>query len=887
MKPIFNRTSNGCLFAPVSRSVVVAVFCLFLLAFSLGRLSTDWETTIVGESLPVTFFAVLMALLATLVCLTAFSKDLKLMFKGNQAQLYQVLDSMPIASLLVDTSGIVRESNAAACTLLSYELHELIGMRIDSIIWRVDLEALPKDCLSVLNEIQEKKRGAFEGTVYVRSKNDSKIPVLIDVAWRRLNGQDQALVAIIDKSENSNLREIINESMSFQQVILQHIPYCVIGVSCSGTISVLNDAARSFFNIPSSLLGDRSYASVEHPELFELLRAAYSLADATYSSPLQTGTAPLPFPEGSASVAGEQKIIRADGTSALFSYSVVLMKDEEGKNNGFLVIGSDHSEQRSKDLMVNRALIKLQLATQAADIGVWTWDLSTNEIEIDRRIRDIYGIKRKDRRDAISYEYWLERVHPDDRAQFEARIQRAKVSALPFTYTYRAVTRDESTVHIQTSAVFELDENSCPLRMIGINRNISEQVTYQQRTQEASAAATAAAEAKSNFLANMSHEIRTPMNAILGFTTLLIDSPLSSTQRMYLERVQTSSQALLSLLNDILDHTKIEAGKLSFEVAPFDLNKVVEQVTSLFSLRFIEKKLTWRVVIDPKTPTYLMGDSLRLGQVLINLVDNAIKFTEAGEVVLSIGTLGAGRKNKTLSFAVSDTGTGISTSSVDQVFKPFFQSDTSISRKFGGTGLGLWIAKQLVKAMGGDLAVESELGKGSVFSFTVSFRLSEVEVSATQVGSKSEFAQALDASSKISGAHILLVDDNRINQQLCQLLLTKLGVTFTAASDGQQAIDACNTLSFDMILMDLQMPGVDGLTASKEIIKQLGNRAPPIIALTAAAMSSDRDNALEAGMVDFLSKPFTVTELSALMIKWIYPESVKKTVAHEQNKALI
>ena len=887
MKPIFNRTSNGCLFAPVSRSVVVAVFCLFLVAFSLGRLSTDWETTIVGESLPVTFFAVLMALLATLVCLTAFSKDLKLMFKGNQAQLYQVLDSMPIASLLVDTSGIVRESNAAACTLLSYELHELIGMRIDSIIWRVDLEALPKDCLSVLNEIQEKKRGAFEGTVYVRSKNDSKIPVLIDVAWRRLNGQDQALVAIIDKSENSNLREIINESMSFQQVILQHIPYCVIGVSCSGTISVLNDAARSFFNIPSSLLGDRSYASVEHPELFELLRAAYSLADATYSSPLQTGTAPLPFPEGSASVAGEQKIIRADGTSALFSYSVVLMKDEEGKNNGFLVIGSDHSEQRSKDLMVNRALIKLQLATQAADIGVWTWDLSTNEIEIDRRIRDIYGIKRKDRRDAISYEYWLERVHPDDRAQFEARIQRAKVSALPFTYTYRAVTRDESTVHIQTSAVFELDENSCPLRMIGINRNISEQVTYQQRTQEASAAATAAAEAKSNFLANMSHEIRTPMNAILGFTTLLIDSPLSSTQRMYLERVQTSSQALLSLLNDILDHTKIEAGKLSFEVAPFDLNKVVEQVTSLFSLRFIEKKLTWRVVIDPKTPTYLMGDSLRLGQVLINLVDNAIKFTEAGEVVLSIGTLGAGRKNKTLSFAVSDTGTGISTSSVDQVFKPFFQSDTSISRKFGGTGLGLWIAKQLVKAMGGDLAVESELGKGSVFSFTVSFRLSEVEVSATQVGSKSEFAQALDASSKISGAHILLVDDNRINQQLCQLLLTKLGVTFTAASDGQQAIDACNTLSFDMILMDLQMPGVDGLTASKEIIKQLGNRAPPIIALTAAAMSSDRDNALEAGMVDFLSKPFTVTELSALMIKWIYPESVKKTVAHEQNKALI
>jgi PAS domain S-box-containing protein len=856
-------------------------------AFSLGRLSTDWETTIVGESLPVTFFAVLMALLATLVCLTAFSKDLKLMFKGNQAQLYQVLDSMPIASLLVDTSGIVRESNAAACTLLSYELHELIGMRIDSIIWRVDLEALPKDCLSVLNEIQEKKRGAFEGTVYVRSKNDSKIPVLIDVAWRRLNGQEQALVAIIDKSENSNLREIINESMSFQQVILQHIPYCVIGVSCSGTISVFNDAARSFFNIPSSLLGDRSYASVEHPELFELLRAAYSLADATYSSPLQTGTAPLPFPEGSASVAGEQKIIRADGTSALFSYSVVLMKDEEGKNNGFLVIGSDHSEQRSKDLMVNRALIKLQLATQAADIGVWTWDLSTNEIEIDRRIRDIYGIKRKDRRDAISYEYWLERVHPDDRAQFEARIQRAKVSALPFTYTYRAVTRDESTVHIQTSAVFELDENSCPLRMIGINRNISEQVTYQQRTQEASAAATAAAEAKSNFLANMSHEIRTPMNAILGFTTLLIDSPLSSTQRMYLERVQTSSQALLSLLNDILDHTKIEAGKLSFEVAPFDLNKVVEQVTSLFSLRFIEKKLTWRVVIDPKTPTYLMGDSLRLGQVLINLVDNAIKFTEAGEVVLSIGTLGAGRKNKTLSFAVSDTGTGISTSSVDQVFKPFFQSDTSISRKFGGTGLGLWIAKQLVKAMGGDLAVESELGKGSVFSFTVSFRLSEAEVSATQVGSESEFAQALDASSKISGAHILLVDDNRINQQLCQLLLTKLGVTFTAASDGQQAIDACNTLSFDMILMDLQMPGVDGLTASKEIIKQLGNRAPPIIALTAAAMSSDRDNALEAGMVDFLSKPFTVTELSALMIKWIYPESVKKTVAHEQNKALI
>ena len=887
MKLIFTRTNSGCLFAPVSRSVFVAVFCLSLLTFFVGRLSTDWIFTTVGDVVPVTFFAALIALLATVVCLAAFSKDLKLMFNGNKAQLYQVLDSLPIATLLVDTSGMIRESNAAACTLLGYELPELIGLRFDSIILRVDLEAHPSDCFNFLKEIQEKKRGAVGGSVYVCSKIDSKIPVIIDVVWRRFNGEEQALVTFIDKSENSHLHQIVNERMSFQQIILQHIPYCVIGVTHEGTISLFNDAAQSLFNIPSSQLSGQSYVSVRHPELLELLREAQSLADGTYTLPFQTCTAPLPVPEGSSCVAGEQKISRADGTSALFSFSVVLMKDEQGKNNGFLVIGADNSEQRSKDLIVNRTLIKLQLATQAAEIGVWTWDLSTNEIEIDRRIRDIYGIKRKDRRDAISYEYWLERVHPDDRAHFETRIQRAKASALPFTCTYRAVLEDQSTVHIQTSAVFELDDNSHPLRMIGINRDVSEQVTYQQRTQEASEAATAAAEAKTNFLANMSHEIRTPMNSILGFTSLLIDSTLSSTQRMYLERVQTSSQALLSLLNDILDHTKIEAGKLSFEVAPFDLNKVVEQVSSLFSLRFIEKNLNWRVVIDPKTPSYLLGDSLRLGQVLINLVDNAIKFTETGEIVLSIGTVGAGRKNKILSFSVSDTGSGISKSSVDQVFKPFFQNDTSISRKFGGTGLGLWIAKQLVKAMGGDLIVESELGKGSVFSFTASFRVAELEAPVVIENNESEFIHAKNAVSKISGSHILLVDDNRINQQLCQLLLTKLDVTFTAASDGQQAIDACNTLNFDLILMDLQMPGVDGLTASRQIIRQLGHRAPPIIAVTAAAMLSDRGDALEAGMVDFLSKPFTVTELSALMTKWINPQDGERSVVHVPNKALI
>ncbi|MBF0588229.1 MAG: response regulator [Magnetococcales bacterium] len=671
-------------------------------------------------------------------------------------------------------------------------------------------------------------------------------------------------------------------------------------------------------------------------------------------------------------------------------------------------------EQENKQLrLAQRATrlneAKLMEVQRFALISSWEVNAMSGRLTASEGLLNLLG---KSEADRLTLEDLMAAIHADDQQAFQDLYDRSLAGGRPFELGHRLINGEGDTLIIDHFCKTFFAPTGLPLKSMGLMQDITELKHTEERLKTAMSEAKAAVQAKSDFLANMSHEIRTPMNAIIGLSHLALQTGLAPKQQDYIHKVYTAAHSLLGIINDILDFSKIEAGKLDMEQVPFRLDKVLEDLAHLVTIKAREKGLELLIRVDPQAPNGLVGDPLRLSQILLNLANNAVKFTEQGEILLEVERIGDVNDSVMMRFSVKDSGIGMNEEQVTRLFQSFSQADASTTRKYGGTGLGLAISKRLTELMGGRIRAESTHGEGSCFTFTARFGLSDEQndpisdqlpgpdlrgtpilivddspdarrilhelaenltFDATLAASgeealelihkhdqasdpfklvymdwKMEGMDGMEASRRIKsdtsltappqvimvtaydpelmrqkldgwemdgmltkpvsastlmdaamaamghknrtpgqpkqggalsiaaiepirGARILLVEDNAVNQQVAQELLEQAQLEVTVAEHGQKALEILNQALFDAVLMDLQMPIMDGYEATHAIRKQQQFASLPIIAMTANAMAGDREKCLDAGMNDHVAKPIDPGELFAALAHWIEP----------------
>ena len=746
--------------------------------------------------------------------------------KASEQHLRSIFDTAQDAIITVDHSGKVCSANRAVFRLFGWAPQELVGVHMRSLMppRHVDqVETLLADYLRT----GRLTLPAGEQEQVCLTRDGKEKPVRISVGITHADSRPLFVVFVADISERQAMEKALRDSEQQYRSLISNIP----GVSfrClldrDWTMLFISDAVQSLTGYSTEDFISRrcSIADLYHPDDYQ--RVADEVVEAIEQGRNYTVEYRLLDREGEEHWIWESGSAVCDDNGVPRWIDGVLLDQTESKRR--------NAEYEGKVTAISKAMALIE------------FDLEGNILQVNDNALALFDYELED---VIGCHHTMF-CYPDQIASDSYRQGWADLRAGHFrTGEYRRKGKDGREVWIQASYNPILDTDGKPFKVVKLATDLTPRRVMEQELRAARDRAEAAAAARSSFLANMSHEIRTPMNAIIGFTELLLETPLSSAQRRHLSTVQHSSRSLLGLLNDILDMAKLDRGAIELEQLDFSLRELCEQVIASQGLAAESKGLQVYLDYPATLNEFFCGDPLRLQQVLTNLLGNAVKFTLQGDVCLKVsGEPGAMR------LAVKDTGIGIAADRLEKIFEPFAQADASMSRRFGGTGLGTTISRQLVELMGGRLRVESIEGQGSCFSVELPLR-----------AGKRMASQQRAVLPQLGPLNILAADDVPQNLELLQLTLEHFGHRVHCVADGEGALQAFIEERFDLILMDVQMPGVDGLQASRRI-RELeaveARESIPIIALTASVLDQDRQAALDSGMNGFASKPLDVSAL--------------------------
>jgi len=540
------------------------------------------------------------------------------------------------------------------------------------------------------------------------------------------------------------------------------------------------------------------------------------------------------------------------------------IKDPDGRNQ-IIVTAQDITDLIHAQKRVAESESRLQNVLDVIKEGVWDWHIPSGKLVHNGQWFELLGMQSGGLQNELMA--FVNVIHPDDRDDVMQRVNDLLEGRIAIYFSeHRMLKADGSVIWVQDRGrIAEWDAQGKPVRMVGSFSDITQRKESEAALQSAKQEAEMASRAKSEFLATMSHEIRTPMNGVIGMTSVLLDTPLNPEQRSYVETIRESGDALLTIINDILDISKLEAEQMQFEDNVFDLKQLLNGVIDILRPRVNADRLV--MTLDDRTPAqhYYLGDAGRIRQIILNLVGNAIKFTDEGEVRLEVDIRKTAAQAEFVHFSVVDTGIGIAADKLDGLFENFVQANAAITSRYGGTGLGLAICKRLVKGMGGAIGVESQLGIGSRFWFDIP--LKRVPDSDTyEITAEIQAIEENQNEDRDVQLKVLVVEDNMVNQLVARKLIGKYGHSVDVAANGLEALKAIRHQHYDLVFMDVRMPEMDGLTATREIrAMQDDRRSIPIVAMTANATNDDVHECRAAGMDDFVSKPINAIKLAGLL----------------------
>ncbi len=770
------------------------------------------------------------ALFDSLIQLIEERRRMEDQIKESETLQRSLLENVSVGIMIVDPeTRIIERVNTFASVLIGAEKETIEGSKC-----RLYLCSSTQDECPVCDLGQEVDNS--DRTLLRADK--TTLPILKTVKRIIIQGKEKLLESFVDISVQKEAEEALQNERSRFRTIIDLIPDGVYVKDTKGRKTLANPKEVQFSGKDSEeeIIGKTDF------ELLPETEADRSLKEDRFV--LDTGQSILNI---------DGHLLDKSGKHYWFLGSKVPLRDAHGKITGIVGVTHDITLRQQAENELNQVSARLALATRAGGVGVWEYDLTNDKLLWDEQMFALYGLDKNGF--AGAYETWLSAIHPDDVQARDEEIQMAISGTKEFDTEFRVLWPDGSIHNIRALAIVQRDETGTPLRMIGTNWDITEQKKTEATLLIAKEEADIASRAKSEFLANMSHEIRTPLNGIIGFTDLLLKTPLNKIQQQYAENANTSGHGLLGIINDILDFSKIEAGRMELDLIKTDIRELAGQTTDIVKYHASKKGLELLLDVQHDIPRYAITDPIRLKQILVNLLGNAVKFTNSGEVELVVTFSKVDETRGNFTFVVRDSGIGISEEQQKQLFTAFTQADSSTTRKFGGTGLGLTISRMLAEKMGSKIEIQSQFGIGSTFHFTLA-----TEYLASE---KSEF----DDLSNIK--RVLLIDDNENSRQIIQKIFKEWGIEFAGLGSGIAALDYLeNTQPFDVILVDYHMPFHNGIETIRMIREQL-NLTPekqPIILLH---NSSDdiqiHEECKKLGVVFSIAKPVKSQELQCYL----------------------